>query len=281
MHHKLLFANRTAVKQLVMDYLITALSLYTSEHEILSMKSEKIPLHKGREGQEILYISGVALCLSKSHNCRPMEIVEEIAAHLSRVCYGVFIVKKISPGWIYIELTPLTIAAWLHNMVSSDCFGDRPLTEQLITSRNSSIVFAVQYAHARCCSLLRLAQQESLIRFDMAGENFILGDPVPWLDGDETLLCKCPHEGHLINQLVKVTDDCICPHDCKSMNWEKIAGQLSQSCENFWQYCQIWGDVKVISPELAQARIGLLLVTQLVLKNVLTEKMGVFAPLEL
>jgi hypothetical protein len=103
------------------------------------------------------------------------------------------------------------------------------------------------------------------------------------LDRDEKLLLAgLPEEMDLINQLVKVTDNCVCDrYYDQSINWEKLAGELSQAWENFWQRCPIWGDVKVKSPELAQGRIGLLLVTQLVLQTVLTEKIRVFAPSEL
>jgi hypothetical protein len=39
--------------------------------------------------------------------------------------------------------------------------------------------------------------------------------------------------------------------------------------------------VKIHDPELAQARLGLLIATQLVLRSVLEDKLGIVAPVEL
>jgi arginyl-tRNA synthetase len=288
MPQKLLFAKHIAIKHLVIGHLMDALSVYTSTCGIPSMESEKVLLlYKSRRGQPILYISAVALEISKLHNCRPMEIAEAIATHLSRVCEGVFITEKISPGLIYIQLTSSTIAAWLQNMIGADNLAVRATAKELITknsSKNSSTLFSTQYAHARCCALLRLAQQEGLMEFTSTNHPLlpIPVQPIPWLHRDgKLLLAGLPEEMDLINQLVKVTDNCVCDRYDQLLNWEKIAGELSQAWENFWQHCRIWGDVKVKSPELAQSRIGLLLVTQLVLQTVLTEKMRVLAPSEL
>ncbi|QMS91838.1 glutamate acetyltransferase [Nostoc edaphicum CCNP1411] len=149
-------------------------------------------------------------------------------------------------------------------------------------------LFAVQYAHARCCSLVLLAHREGLIKLrepvpntSSACWDVISPNPLPWLNCDGTLRLNHPDERQLIGELIQVIDDIECPDVNGSVKWEKVALNLSQAFEKFWSNCRIWGEVKIKSPELAQARLGLLMATQSVLRFVLEENLGVFAPLEL
>jgi hypothetical protein len=149
-------------------------------------------------------------------------------------------------------------------------------------------LFPVQYAHARCCSLVLLAHREGLIKLREPVPNsspsfwsIISPNPIPWLNSDGRLRLNHPDESRLIAELVEVVDNIECPDVRGSVKWEKAAVNLSQAFENFWCNCRIWGEVKIISPELAQARLGLLMATQSVLRFVLEENLGTFAPLEL
>ncbi|MHC5727053.1 MAG: DALR anticodon-binding domain-containing protein [Nostoc sp.] len=109
----------------------------------------------------------------------------------------------------------------------------------------------------------------------------IAPNPIPWLNCDGTLRLNHPDEHRLIAELVQVVDNIECPDVSGSVKWEKVALNLSQAFEKFWSNCRIWGEVKITSPEIAQARLGLLMATQSVLRFVLEENLGVFAPLEL
>ncbi|MBN3950548.1 MAG: hypothetical protein HWQ38_30405, partial [Nostoc sp. NMS7] len=149
-------------------------------------------------------------------------------------------------------------------------------------------LFAVQYAHARCCSLVLLAHREGLIKLrepvlntSPAFWSVIAPNPISWLNCDGTLRLNHPDERRLIGELVQVVDNIKCPDISDSVKWEKITLNLSQAFEKFWSNCRIWGEVKITSPEVAQARLGLLMATQSVLRYVLEENLGVFAPLEL
>ena len=318
MHHKLLVRKYTSIKQLLYSYLEKVISIDTYKLENIWVKDEKIHLYKDRDEGRVLYISSVALRLSKSQNRKAMELASAIASDLSKTCGDVFSVQIVPPGWIHFELTHSTLAAWLQSLAVGNLGGEGEQgtidaqynsslreaaprrgcandADSIERSRDAQYkcpmpnsLFAVQYAHARCCSLVLMAHREGLIKLREPVPNtspafwsVIFPNPLPWLNCDGTLRLNHPGERRLIAELVQVIDNIECPDVSGSVKWEKVALNLSQAFENFWSNCRIWGEVKITSPELAQARLGLLMATQSVLRYVLEENLGVFAPLEL
>lgn len=287
MHQKLQVSNNTAIKRLIYSHLLGILSIYAYTEKIPSIDIDKINLYKSRDTNRILYISGVALQLSKSQNRKGIEIACAIASHISANCGDELIIEIVPPGYIYLVLTDPILAAWLQCLTEGIWRGgDKERGETQI--ENSSRLFAVQYAHARCCSLLRLAQREGLIQFAENNVNtsstfgsVISPNPIPWLNCDRKLRFSHSATKRLISELVQVVDDLECAYEAGSVNWEKAAINLSQAFELFWCNCRIWGEVKITSPELSQARLGLVIATQSVLKFLLEEKLGIFALVEL
>ncbi|WP_354666138.1 DALR anticodon-binding domain-containing protein [Nostoc sp. GT001] len=238
-----------------------------------------------------------------------MELASAIASDLSGICDDVFSIQIVPPGLISFELTHSTLATWLQSLVVGSLgragehtslreaaptttlsnLGSRGAEETIdAPCPMPNLLFAVEYAHARCCSLVLLAHREGLIKLrepvpktSPAFWDVISPNPLPWLNCDGTLQLNHPDERRLIGELIQVVDNIECPDVSGSVKWEKIALNLSQAFEKFWSNCRIWGEIKITSPELAQARLGLLMATQSVLKFVLEENLGVFAPLEL
>ncbi|WP_339383885.1 DALR anticodon-binding domain-containing protein [Fortiea sp. LEGE XX443] len=218
-----------------------------------------------------------------------MEIADIIGSKLLATSGDVFNVKIVPPGWIYLELTHPFLATWLQNlameyMSEAGKMGTGEITPKS-QSQNPSIEFAVQYAHARCCSLVFLAHREGLIKLreplPSPAWQLVTTESIPWLNYDNQLCLHHPAERALITQLVRVVDDLVCSDVDDAINWHKVSLELSKTFENFWCQCRIWGEVKISSLELAQARLGLVMATQRLLSFLLLEKLGVSAPLEL
>ncbi|MBW4627693.1 MAG: glutamate acetyltransferase [Brasilonema octagenarum HA4186-MV1] len=313
-----------AIKQLVSSKIAIALSTYANFLHSECTNNINIPLSQGGYNGTILYISGIALRLAKFEKYPAIEIANGITSHISTNYDKDFKVQVVSPGWIHLELTHPLLAAWLQNLTVGGVIeqgalsreqgskerlagskGDQermsigsfsmqhpiksPISSFPFSSPNSGSLFTVQYAHARCCSLLRLGVHEGLIKLGESnvdqGDNvkqnlwssIFTPNPIPWLNSDEKLRFNHPASYLLINELVRVVDKVEGSDFGDSVNWEKAALDLSRVFETFWCKCQIFGKVKTASPELAQAKIGLVLATQSVLKFMLEEKLGYFA----
>ncbi|RCJ28332.1 glutamate acetyltransferase [Nostoc sp. ATCC 43529] len=293
MFDKIQTVNYVSFKRLVYEYLSEYLSINTESIKNEYIKNKKILLYKDRNNSKILYTSSVALQVSNSQNRETMELASAIALHLSATCGDVFNVQIVPPGLIHFELTDSALAGWLQRLVEKsggvgkvgEAGGERIPNAQCPMPH---ALFPIQHAHARCCSLVLLAHRERLIqlREPLANTspsfwNVISPNPIPWLNCDGRLRLNHPDERRLISELVGVVDNIECRDVRGSVKWEKAALNLSQAFEDFWRNCRIWGEVKIMSPKLAQARLGLLMATQSVLKFVLEVKLKIFAPLEL
>jgi len=290
-YHPLLVSKNTAIRQLLYSYLLVVVDSFNYHQQQQSTIKAKIPLYKGRDSQQILYICGVALRLAKSHNRDPMEIASVITSRLLTICKENLLVRIVSPGWIHLELADSLLAAWLQNLALGGLGDDRDTKkDERIATINPARLFAMQYTHARCCSLILLAQRGGLIPFreplpdnwqGLSLGSLVSTMQIPWLNSETKIRLNHPAESCLISELIEVVDSLIFPHDNKAMNWEKLGSDLSQAFTTFWSQCRIWGEVKTTLPEVTQARLGLILATQTVLRVLLVKKFGSVAPLEL
>ncbi|MEA5597082.1 DALR anticodon-binding domain-containing protein [Rivularia sp. UHCC 0363] len=275
MSKKLLVSKNTAIIQLIYGQLTRAVSIYAQSEEMEYTEKKDIPLSKGKSDIKISYVSGVALHLAKSHNSQPFLIASSISSYLSASWSGDLVVKVLPPGLIYIQVSDLVLAVWLQYFIDRHSKEiDLGSLNRVVTSEPSEL-FSLQYVHARCCSLLRLAQQEKLIDC-----NEFSSESIPWLDTHARLRLNHQAERCLIGSLVKLVDE-LEPAITRPVKWQRPALDLVRAFESFWSACRICGDVNSTAPELAIARIGLVMATRSVLKFLLEEKLGISACWEL
>ncbi len=144
-------------------------------------------------------------------------------------------------------------------------------------------LFEVQYAHARCCSLLRLAHREGLISLVVAASGDLTTEETfPWLDGEGNLRLSHPAEMAVISQLAGSLDGFWDLHQGgKNASVLRLALGLSQDLLKFYADCRIFGEMQKENLALARARSGLLLAGMQGLKLLLENGLGILAPLEL
>ncbi|NES22497.1 MAG: hypothetical protein F6K41_27160 [Symploca sp. SIO3E6] len=263
---------------------------------------------------DILYGCAIALKLAPVLQLPAIDIAKQLVTTLGEQFYcralGIYLnfqVEVVSSGWIYFRLKEESLASWLQRLIS---LGDRRIKRHGDTETRrhgdaevgrweADDLFPMQYAHARCCSLLRLAHRQGIIdwRLDIINSNSPKTDknpnsqfpipnsqfPIPnsqfsILNSQFSILLVHPAERRLIAQIVDVQDAL---SNQGQLQGVKLARELSKAFEQFYRSCRIWGEVKSQAPQLAQARLGLVAVTQVLLRSLLQEKLGILAPVEL
>lgn len=273
-----------AIAQIVESNLLEGVNKYLWHNQVLQPRF--IPVYRSKDCYR-LYISSVAFVLSKALNIPPLEVAAAIASYLYQAKQDIT-VKVVPPGFIHLEPTAPLLANWLQTLPFLPLLLAKSTPKEYFDPMvNNSRLFGIQHAHARCCSLLRQAERDgtlALTEIEMQDKlrhwAIACPQPLPWL-GDHQQLRFCHQaEYALIGELIAVADS-ICASSGKLERWEQAAFNLSQAFASFHSCCRIWGEIKLSDPQLVQARLGLVLATQVVLQFLLHKQLGVFAPQEL
>jgi arginyl-tRNA synthetase len=152
-----------------------------------------------------------------------------------------------------------------------------------ITTKFTEQHFQLLYTHARCCSLLRQAATTALVELAPVSDpksdsiKIIQPTPIPWLTTSQTLQFQHLAEQQLLWQLVSTFDNLECVALSRDATWKK-AVNLAEHFQQFHRFCPIWGVVGRTQPNLAQARLGLVNLTQHGLRQMIHDKLNLPAP---
>ncbi|BDA67355.1 Arginyl tRNA synthetase anticodon binding [Calothrix sp. PCC 7716] len=267
----ILVSKYTAIRQQVRGHLLEVLSIYTNENKLLPFALASVWVRKSKETCKVLYISEVAFKAAKVYGISASVIASQLVSHFCD-CNENFMLKAVA-GLIYIEVAPNAIAGCLQSVVEQHRFLALPHSHTPTLPHSDTPSFLIQYAHARCCSLLRLARHEGLISFDQPLQ-------IPWLDSQGKFRFNSHESQRLIATSVEIIDDLVCIDVRSPIYWHSKALNLAMALECFWRHTRIWGEVKN-QPELVSAYIGLIVVTQQILRLLLEEKLNSAARLEI
>ncbi|NJP11217.1 MAG: hypothetical protein HC866_18525 [Leptolyngbyaceae cyanobacterium RU_5_1] len=286
-----------------------------------------------RHPTQLIYSSAIAHKLAAQRHVSATDLAVEIAElvtaftlsqsadcvypRLPKVVLQNTRVLTTSSGFIQFELKDPAIVGWLDFLIqpcsvaaSAPCrdainrvsTGNRVSTSISSTPEFHPKIFAIQHAHARCCSLLRLAHRAHLITLDQPDtdpRNWQLATPtsVPWLTPDLQLQTNHSTERQLINQLLMTLDELDelgeqvslqtlpIPNQEPSSNPEqalRLATNLSQAFQAVHRDIQMMGSHGCAEPgDRRHAHLGLILATQRLLHLLLQNCLGIDAPSEL
>jgi hypothetical protein len=251
------------------------------------------------------YVSTIAHRLAAKSSLTPLEICQicqppilspavDVAAGVELGCW------YNEAGYMYFQLTPAAIEQWLDYLdrLPPLDLAAAPAHRHITGTSGSALAI---YVHARCCSLLKLAQREKSIAITTDWRI----DPPNWL-----LHCRenqqlagssgifdLPVERQLIQTLMAVVDAIYTDYSQSSSfiatnssdrrssrptpNWSRLTIDLAQSWLAFHRDCRIFGEIKLQNPHLAIARCGLTAIVRRYLQILLEGYLGVSAVEEL
>lgn len=274
--------KNVVIKILLQDQIIRAIAVIAKRLNIENTCSgASIPVKLLKNTPQITYQSAIAIKLSHQWQLNQIELatalVAEISAAIPNPILPALTATTTPKGWIDLQLSDRALAAWLQQLLAIP-----PEISHIIPTAPLQInPFPLQYACARCCALLRLGHQESLIKLSdpelkVSNWQVMTPSPIPWLSHQETptLILTHPQELRLITTLLQTLDEfnSLTPASCL---------QIATAFDGFYRHCQIWGEIKAIAPQLSQARLGLVAVTQTILKLLLEQRLNAFVPTEL
>ncbi len=255
------------------------------------------------------YVSTIAHQLAARSSLTPREICQQLL--LGNTLTAVNQSSRLEicswyneAGYSYFQLTPESVMTWLtyiHDLPIDLC-----LNQDCVLPPILDINLAI-YAHARCCSLLKLAETSRLVTITSNWQISTLeliwfsqtGCPENQLRAGSGSIFNTPAENRLVHTLMTVLDRIyddnlqlanreLSPNYSRGsrrqkrpQNWAKLTIDLAQSWLEFYRYSRILGDLQRQNPHLAIARCGLTAISRRYLQLLLENYLGVNAAVEL
>ncbi len=274
------------------DRLLSKKSIKNADFLKAKISIARIKIHCFRDSSNIIYRCAIAYELAAILSLSPLEVARQIIEFATAIESNfpeknrqILRIEISPPGWIDFCLDELFLANWLQKFEQVQGTASTPFPYSLLPTPYSlfPIPFPIQYAHARCCSLLRLGERVKLIKLkdrEFRRTIWQIQQPssVPWLDEQNKFQLVHVAETCLIETLLAAIDTI---GDRQRNDTFKSALLLSEACLDVWDRCRIFGDAIANMPQLATARLGLIAATQLLLKVLIENSSDTCALVEL
>lgn len=255
------------------------------------LSPSEIPLQQVKQYHQTIYLAAIAFSLAKLYALPAPEIAQKLAARIAASnCSNLLQVQVVPSGLLNIVVTEQAIAEWLQQLTQEEA--STPTNPNSIPTScqyrlSPAEIFFLQYSHARCCSIVRLAHREAIIALKSPNPTSSpclwqvqSPHPFPWLNSHQTLQLILPAEKQALFHLVATTDAINCTEQ-NSPPWHKLARALSEAFGQFHSQCRIFDETCIDNLYLAQARVGLAIAIHRLLRYLQEEYLHLETPLEL
>jgi hypothetical protein len=301
-----------------MQSLIAQEEPFTEQNSLFGVK-------RFRDSYPVIYTSAIALRLAPSLSQPVSEVAELIVRQIEANCdritqhnpdpiLPVEVLDKIritstNQGYIRFNFTDVAISNYLNLLIQflPDSFKFYPpLSWHTVLAQGDGRIFQFQHTHARCCSILRLAQEHGMIQLNHQAcsnglEYWQLVSPpvLVWLTDTLQWQTNHPTELQLIASIITtldaladlqiasfpVTATASFPRETdlkkEVLRLFSVAEGLSQAFHINHQHWQLMGNFRTQPCDRQHAHLGLILITQRLLYHVLYNQLGIEAPFEL
>lgn len=235
---------------------------------VLPTSLEKIALYRLNSLESVIY-----RCVFVSPSPGDLSLLSQQIAPL----FLPFQVKLFDSGYDF-YLCDHSLGMWLQNL--PQIVAKYPSLKSDYAYQVVSPLFPSQYAHSRCCALLRLAHEQGIIKLqDLYFTQPIwqwLEPPLKFYSTKGYLLLIKPQSRALINQIIAIID----PLESQQLqNWVKLTTNLAKAFLDFHSSYPLWADQQNL--EIIQAHLALIALTQWLLQYLLSNKLNIPALVEL
>ncbi len=286
------YDRSSSFQKLLQQQLLTATITYlerviaptTHNSFLLLDKITKLPLHLDRTSTAFynsntngyFYRSAVCLSLASYVRMSPLTVAQQLEkitldrsddrADSGELETLTFTIDTNKAGWLDFFPDDRTLAIWLSYLCNTDF---TPFNPTIAITEN---IFPLQYSHARCLSLLRLAARQEIINLPDNGlldlsKTILFFNKNIYLNRDDRLIFEKELELELIETLLKTTDFLTVEYSTKQLL--KMAFILSNSFLKFYNRSPIFNPRDSDRRQLIQARLGLIATAEFLLKQIL------------
>ena len=204
----------------------------------ISLASSQVLINVCYPKYDAHYTSAIALTIANRLDKNSLAIAEEICLENLKIS-GQWQIKALGKGWLNIFLSE----QYLAESLSALDIWQPDISDIFINSVGESPEATMQYAYARCCALIRLADRSV---------NFLCTD---FLRTDIAWDFIEPAEISLLMQQLAIAD---LLEDHAHLDRYKLSRSLAEVFLQFYDHCRIFG----VTPKIAYRRLLLIRVTQ-------------------
>ena len=263
------------------------IALFLSTERKLSSKTLEHNYFSKLSVISVGYSCPIALALASDCELSPLVIARSLqdilivnANHNHSQSNLQFMLEVTKSGWLNFYLSEQAINLWLEQLSTTASLASTTTVANYALAHTPSNLFFVQYAHARCCSLLRLGAKAKLIALVDDNRDCRLAIEQPSTIAWWSTQVNVDHssaEYSILLELLTVVDADREPN----CDWVKLAFGLSQALTEFVADCRFLGAAKRENPQRAIAFLGLIALAQYWLQRILLEKLKIAAPTSL